>query len=228
MGHVGHVVKSGHQVRAIKSGFTFHAKPLKIITMEAVLRDAATLILLKQNAGIQQVLLGRRGAGHRFMPNVLVFPGGAVDPADFSACAATPLRLEVQARLERSASPELARALAFAAARELTEETGLSLGAPPALGALDYFCRAETPPEHEIRFNARFFLADANHASGVPTSSHEMEDLFWHDLAAAAPSTISLPTRVVLDLLKRQLADNSLANASRRVPVLRHRIWQSE
>ncbi len=198
---------------------------------EALLRDAATLILLRNTAGATEVLLGRRGAGHRFMPNVLVFPGGAVDPADYAAPSATPLRADVQARLERSASPELARALAIAAARELTEETGLSLGIPPALDALGYLCRAETPPEHEIRFNARFFLADAGLAIGTPVSSREMEDLFWHDLAAPAPGTTSLPTRVVLDLLKRQLADGGDSGApaaSQLVPVLRHRRWERE
>ena len=223
----------GHPGRAVKSGFTCRAKPLKIIRMEAPLRDAATLILLKQADGARQVLLGRRGAGHRFMPNVLVFPGGAVDAADYDAPYATPLRPEVQARLERSASPGLARALAVAAARELTEETGLSLGKPPTLDALDYLCRAETPPEHPIRFNARFFIADASRVTGTLINSHELEDLFWHDLSTVLPGTIARPTRAILDLLKRQLARDGLTDHRRivpvlLVPVLRHRAWDME
>jgi 8-oxo-dGTP pyrophosphatase MutT (NUDIX family) len=195
---------------------------------EVPLRDAATLILLKDAPGTKQVLLGRRGAGHRFMPHVLVFPGGAVDPADYAAPAATLLRFETRARLERAASPELALALAHAAARELEEEAGLSLGRPPDLGTLSYLCRAETPADREIRFNARFFLADANHAAGKLTSSAELEELAWYDLNAALPSNLARPTRAALALLKRHLAGEFPLAADAPVPVMRDRSWENE
>lgn len=195
---------------------------------EAVLRDAATLILLKDIGGTVQVLLGRRGAGHRFMPDALVFPGGAVDPADYGAPCATPLRPDTYARLRRSASPELANALAHAAARELVEEAGLSLGMPPSLGALLYLCRAETPPEHKIRFNARFFIADASHSSGVLTNSAELEDLGWYDVAAAPPAGIARPTQAALVLVRRYLAGDAPITAEAPVPVMRNRCWEYE
>jgi 8-oxo-dGTP pyrophosphatase MutT (NUDIX family) len=195
---------------------------------EAALRDAATLILLRKTAGTTEVLLGRRGAGHRFMPNVLVFPGGAVDAGDFTAPVAAPLRPDTKARLERSASPALATALAHAAARELAEETGLNLGLPPNLAVLDYLCRAETPPAYETRFNARFFLAEASDSAGTLTDSAEMEDLGWHDIAASLPVTIARPTALVLHLLKRHLAGDVLITADAPVPVLRHRQWAQE
>ena len=67
--------------------------------------------------------------------------------------------------LAKGAKPRLAQALAVAAARELEEETGLSLGSPPDLSGLDYLCRAITPPESPIRFNARFFIVDAGSGS---------------------------------------------------------------
>ena len=52
------------------------------------IRDAASLIVLRRDTSAPAVLMGLRGAGHRFMPNRLVFPGGAVDPGDADAPAA--------------------------------------------------------------------------------------------------------------------------------------------
>ena len=69
-----------------------------------VARPAASLVVLRHTAA-PAVLMGMRGAKHRFMPNRLVFPGGAVDPADHDAPAATPLLPDVQRRLEKSADP---------------------------------------------------------------------------------------------------------------------------
>src|ERR1700690_1350006 len=115
-------------------------------------RPAASLLVLRHADAGPEVLMGLRGAGHKFMPNRLVFPGGAVDPEDFSAPSASPLRPEVRRRLEVSADPLLAGALAAAAARELLEETGLTLGDPPHFDGLDYLCRAVTPPSMPIRF----------------------------------------------------------------------------
>ena len=45
-------------------------------------RDAATLILVRNDGATPQVLMGQRHANHKFMPNKFVFPGGRVDPAD--------------------------------------------------------------------------------------------------------------------------------------------------
>ena len=72
--------------------------------------------------------MGLRHASHRFMPNVLVFPGGRVDRADHRAKACPNCRDFTRACLERQAPPSLARAIGIAAARELHEETGLVLG----------------------------------------------------------------------------------------------------
>jgi len=52
-------------------------------------RDAASLLVLRATPAGPDVLMGLRGAGHRFMPNRLVFPGGAVDRADLDAPSAT-------------------------------------------------------------------------------------------------------------------------------------------
>ena len=73
--------------------------------------------------------MGLRHARHRFMPNVLVFPGGRVDRADHHAAAASELP-DYTAGLPGAPAPRrtLARALGVAAVRELFEETGLVLG----------------------------------------------------------------------------------------------------
>ena len=91
------------------------------------------------------MLMGMRGAGHRFMPHKLVFPGGSVDRPDATATVAEAMPAHVQTMLEKSCKPRLAHALGVAAARELEEETGLTLGNPYDLSGLDYLGRAITP-----------------------------------------------------------------------------------
>jgi 8-oxo-dGTP pyrophosphatase MutT (NUDIX family) len=41
-------------------------------------RDAATLIIIERSARGARVLMGKRHAGHKFMPGKYVFPGGRV------------------------------------------------------------------------------------------------------------------------------------------------------
>ncbi len=189
-------------------------------------RHAASLILLREDGSM---LMGMRGAGHRFMPNRLVFPGGAVDPADARAPVASPLPPHVQAMLEKSAAPRLARAIAVAAARELEEETGLSLGAPPGLGGLDYLGRAVTPPGSPIRFNARFFVVDAAAVTGTLAGSGELENLRWFAVEEALALDLARPTRAVITLLQGWLAMSPTERVGRAsVPAMRNRKWVME
>jgi 8-oxo-dGTP pyrophosphatase MutT (NUDIX family) len=173
--------------------------------------------------------MGLRGAGHRFMPNRLVFPGGAVDPQDHDAPVATPLPRHVLARLQASAGPSLAAALGVAAARELEEESGLSLGRPPRLGQLDYLCRAVTPPSSPLRFDARFFVVDAAEVSGTLAGSGELEGLHFYPMDDALALDLALVTRGVLDKLRGWLKLTPDARAvPRRTPVMFERAWQEE
>ena len=184
-------------------------------------KPAASLVVLRDGA---EVLMGVRGAGHRFMPNRLVFPGGRVDRADLRAPAATALSPHVRALVEKNASPALAHGLAIAAARELAEETGLSLGTPPALGDLDYLCRAVTPPGLPIRFNARFFVIDAARVRGSLAGSGELEGLRYYPIAEALALNLALATRFVLENLKLWLALSPEERAARTTtPLLRLR-----
>jgi 8-oxo-dGTP pyrophosphatase MutT (NUDIX family) len=189
-------------------------------------RDAATLILLSTVRGKPVVLMGQRHSGHRFMPDQYVFPGGRVDRADHFAPAATPLDARVAGLLERAATPSRARALAMAAVRETFEETGLILGrampAPkqvppawrsfyatglgPSLDGLEYLTRAVTPPFRPIRFNARFFLADAEQVSGEIAGSGELLGLDFIPIARARQLPIPPIQARVLDSVEEFLA----------------------
>jgi 8-oxo-dGTP pyrophosphatase MutT (NUDIX family) len=195
----------------------------------AVPRPAASLLVLRGSVAGPEVLMGQRGAGHKFMPNRLVFPGGAVDPEDFSAPFASPLRAHVVRRLGVSADPPLAGALGLAAARELLEESGLSLGRPPHLDGLDYLCRAVTPPTHPIRFDARFFVVDAAAVSGTLAGSGELEDLRWLAVAEALALDLAGATRGVLTQLSAWMALTPEQRAARtRTPVMFSRVWAEE
>lgn len=192
----------------------------------AIPRPAASLLVLRGGA---EVLMGLRGAGHKFMPNRLVFPGGAVDAADHGAPVASPLRAEVRRRLEVSADASLALALGVAAARELAEETGLTLGTPPHLGGLDYLSRAVTPPASPIRFDARFFVVDAAEVGGTLAGSGELEGLRWFSIEEALALDLATATRGVLQKLTEWLAMTPAERLARATtPVMFSRAWQEE
>jgi 8-oxo-dGTP pyrophosphatase MutT (NUDIX family) len=125
-------------------------------------RDAATLILVR---GGREVMMGQRSKGHVFMPDKWVFPGGRVDPGDARAKASTELTPETEALLKKGTiSRRPPRAFALAATRETLEEAGLRVGseAGPELDKLNFIARAITPPYRPRRFDARFFMADAD------------------------------------------------------------------
>lgn len=191
-------------------------------------KDAATLILVRRAGSEAEVLMGRRAAGHAFMPDKWVFPGGRVERADFTAPAAAELRPAVAARLEKTAPPRRARALALAAVRETFEETGLvlgepsparpgagpwreflSLGALPRLDRLDFIARAITPPYRPRRFDARFFLADASALlSQEPRGDGgELDEIAWFALSETSDLDLPMITRFVLGEVRARLDD---------------------
>lgn len=192
-------------------------------------RPAASLLIVQWIDGGPAVLMGLRGAGHKFLPNKLVFPGGAVDPADYGVTAAAPFADPVLTRLTRSAGPDLAAALGIALARELHEETGLSLGHPPDLSGIDYLCRAITPPAQPIRFDARFFVADATSVSGTLAGSGELEGLRYYPVAEALALDLAFATRAVLQKLLDWLDMDTEARLARTTtPVMEQRTWREE
>jgi 8-oxo-dGTP pyrophosphatase MutT (NUDIX family) len=194
------------------------------------IRDAATVILLRDAATRPCVLMGQRGAAAVFMPSKFVFPGGAVDPSDADIPLAAPLPGPCAARLDEGAPVPGARALAATAIRELWEETGLILGRPgpwsdpppdwvdfaatghvPSAEALSFVFRAITPPGRPRRFDARFFVADAARlacdADDFSRASDELSALQWIPLDAVRGFDLPFITEVVLAEIAASLPD---------------------
>ena len=193
-------------------------------------RDAATLIIVRRDGKLPRILMGQRAAGHKFMPNKFVFPGGKVDAGDHRLQPPYDLHPAVMSRLTRDCSETRARALALAAIRETYEETGLVLGEPdtptlktrsphwrnflqydvnPRLDRLHLVARAITPPYRNRRYDARFFMADADLIQGdvheAPEGSGELLRLHWVSLSDAHALALPSITRMVLDEVQRRL-----------------------
>ena len=144
-------------------------------------RDASTVILLDRRDGTPRFLMGRRGGGHAFMPDVYVFPGGRRDRHDYTLPFRRDLHpLVIKRLLSRTTArtgATTARALALAAIRELQEETGLAADAPQDLHYLRYVARAVTPPGNVRRFDTRFFLLPADEAPLATDALRQTEEL---------------------------------------------------
>ena len=182
--------------------------------MNAPIRDAATVIVVRDHATTPRVLMGQRGAKAAFMPSKYVFPGGAVDAQDASVPLATPLLASDCAAL-RDASTTPSHALATAAVRELLEETGQRLTAhhagtqwagltneAPHASALQFVFRAITPPGRPRRFDARFFMVNADNLNGdiddFSNAEDELSHLHWVPLSEARALDVPFITEVVL------------------------------
>jgi 8-oxo-dGTP pyrophosphatase MutT (NUDIX family) len=167
-------------------------------------RPAASVVLLRRGGkhGDREleVLLLKRSAKAKFMPNVWVFPGGAVDPGDgeeeagYRACAV----------------------------RELAEEAAIEL---PAAEELVLFSRWITPAVISTRFDAWFFLALAPaHTPPKPDGVETTEAAWFKPSAALAAQeagdlVLAFPTLSQLQsLLPYRTSDEALA-AHRGRPV---------
>jgi 8-oxo-dGTP pyrophosphatase MutT (NUDIX family) len=197
-------------------------------------RDAATIMLIDRAGAKPKVLMGRRHAGHKFMPGKFVFPGGRIEAQDRNMQAVTELHADTQKKLlERVSEPsaELARGFALAAVREMAEETGLLLGmkhadapkAPaedwnvfaeakiyPDLAQMHFIARAITPPRRPKRFDTRFFTADAtliaHKIEGLISESSELVELVWIPIEDAKQLDIPPITGVILEELGARVA----------------------
>ncbi len=134
-------------------------------------KHSASLIVVDRSGAEPRVLMGRRHASHRFMPDVFVFPGGRVDRADHRATFTESFD-ERMRRLLIAASaktpPRLPDALLACALREADEEAGLvfrdgSTGRYQAPG-VRFVARAVTPSGLPRRFDTRFFMIDRSAA----------------------------------------------------------------
>jgi 8-oxo-dGTP pyrophosphatase MutT (NUDIX family) len=206
-------------------------KDARVLTDKSAIRDAATVIVLRDAATRPRVLMGQRGRDAAFMPSKFVFPGGAVDGVDATIPLAAPPRAACATALaqDSTTAPET---LIAAATRELWEETGLLIGAPDpraetlaapqgwrgyvGTGHLPdgtnarFVFRAITPPGRPRRFDARFFLVDAETLRSDPDDFGRAEDelghLQWVALDAARSYDMPFITEVVLAELAALIA----------------------
>jgi 8-oxo-dGTP pyrophosphatase MutT (NUDIX family) len=160
-------------------------------------RPAASVVLLRRGGKhadrALEVLLLKRSEQARFMPNVWVFPGGAVDEGDgddearFKACAV----------------------------RELEEEAAIAL---PPEEELVLFSRWITPEVVSRRFDAWFFLALAPAHTPPRPDGVETTDAAWFEPAnaleaqAAGELVLAFPTVKQLEaLLPFPTSDEAIA-----------------
>lgn len=129
---------------------------------------AASVIVLRDAP--LEVLMLRRHANASFAPNAWVFPGGVVDPSDERESTLATMRIT--------------------AARELFEETGISLGAPLAREAafrapealderLVWTSHWITPAGVPRRFDTYFFVTSVSRETEASLLGDELLDLRW-------------------------------------------------
>lgn len=199
---------------------------------KTAIRNASTVIVLRDRDRDPHILMGQRGATAAFMPNKFVFPGGAVDAEDAAISVTGGMSDVCQARLTEDADPALLHPLAVAAIRELWEETGLILGtkadwpdAPadwqtyaatghvPSADGLQFVFRAITPPGRPRRFDARFFLLDADAIASdlddFSAACDELSHLQWVSLKKAREFDLPFITEVVLAEIEGRVADRA-------------------
>ena len=198
---------------------------------KTAIRHAATVIVLRDRQTEPRVLMGQRGEKAAFMPNKFVFPGGAVDAGDADVPLAGTINDSCLANLLEQTDADRTHALGVAAIRELWEETGLILGskgtwqtAPaedwitfaetghvPNASALQFVFRAVTPPGRPRRFDARFFMIDADALTGdiddFSEASDELSHLQWIALKDVRQFDLPFITEVVLAEISGRSAD---------------------
>jgi len=193
------------------------------MTQPVPVRDAASVILVRDRATHPKILMGQRSRTATFMPGVYVFPGGAVDDGDPHVPLLQRLNATCAERLREGASDTLVSGLQAAAIREVSEETGLLLGQPgiwsdnapagwenfqkkackPCARGFRFVFRAITPVGPPRRFDARFFLVNADLAvygedlDDFSDATDELSNLRW------VPLDEIDSLRIALRLLRR-------------------------
>lgn len=173
---------------------------------------AATVVLLRPGRDGLEVLLTRRPATMAFGPDIHVFPGGRVDPADaapeaLAAIGLTPAQAAVNLGVglapDGGMTVDAALAHHVAAVRETVEETGIVVRAPDLIA----MSRWVTPISLARRFDVRFFAAFVPRGTDVGGGSEEVAEAVWMSpadaLEAAAAGRMELwqPTIVTLQQL---------------------------
>ncbi len=198
-------------------------------------RDAASVLLLRDGAGVLEIYMIERSGQSDVLGGAYVFPGGKVDPADHDQALqvltrhadADARRRELHRALGEAALSEAAAAAMFAAAcRETHEEAGVSLDMLE-LVPFSRWITPRTPSMMRKRFDTRFFIAllpeaqDAAHddheaVSGTWLRPHDALARYWaKEIALAPPQIMSLA-----HLARFDSVDEVIGDARRRQPPL--------
>lgn len=190
--------------------------------------DAASILLIDTARPQARLLMGLRQPSNVFLPNKWVFSGGRLEAGDADVAVAGDLEPgDAYALGERllpaAVSPNLPRALALAAVRELFEETGhaiaiprgaevissegvwahfQALGLSPSIAPLRFIARAITPPGRTRRYDTRFFVANRSDViENAGPADEEFADLNWFTIdEARALDLPSITRRILADL----------------------------
>lgn len=214
-------------------------------------KDAASVILIRNTKTKPSVLMGQRGKNAAFMPKKFVFPGGAVEETDFQINSFKPLNVNCKARMAYGCNEALVHALTNAAIRELFEETGIILGTKekwtgmipyewkpfvdlglvPDGSNFQFVFRAITPPGRPRRFDARFFYLDADLLSAAvdlddfSRASDELSHLQWIPIQDVRRFDLPFITEVVFAEVISNLNDDMIPT---RVPFFQNSDGLSE
>jgi 8-oxo-dGTP pyrophosphatase MutT (NUDIX family) len=147
------------------------------------IRQAASLIGVRDSSDGPEVLVIERTLDHRFLPGYVAFPGGAVDAIDVSLAAKW-----------FGDAKEASRA---AAVRELSEEVGLAVvregvvpddrdqplapihEAPPPVERLPEVARWIAPAQVPVRFDARYYAVRMDGAADPAPDGVEAARAWW-------------------------------------------------
>jgi 8-oxo-dGTP pyrophosphatase MutT (NUDIX family) len=206
----------------------------------APLRLAATVMMVRDDPF--QVLMVKRNAREPFA-SALVFPGGVVEPQDYSAAWLPHCEGSADFNADE-------RALRVAACRESWEEVGLLPGARSlpmareaagelsflnyaisqqvrlALDELVTFAHWITPELAAKRFDTYFYICPIRHAERARCDGKETVSLEWVEPAEALAGeargerSLLLPTRENLKLLAQSEYSAAAIAAARRRPIV--------
>jgi 8-oxo-dGTP pyrophosphatase MutT (NUDIX family) len=156
---------------------------------------AASIILLRDDP--LEVLMIRRHERSSFAPDVWAFPGGVLEESDRIAGRGI-----------------LLNAMRIAAARELFEETGISLGSPLDLERLVWTSHWITPVAMPKRFDTYFFLARVGRDTVTTLQKSEAVDSIWISPADAVQRYMAGSFPLVFPTLKNLEAIVGFRSAS--------------
>jgi 8-oxo-dGTP pyrophosphatase MutT (NUDIX family) len=175
------------------------------------------------------------------MPDKYVFPGGRVDTADGRVPSLSEFRDGEHRKIAHKTRRQ-PRAFGLTAIRETFEETGLIVGkasvfpgrpaadwtkyadqgAAPCLKGFTMIGRAITPPYRPKRFDARFFMAEAEDVlidERSPVDGAELSDLQWVTLDDAMALDLPNVTRFMIGEIGERLTHKDVG--ALRPPFLR-------